>query len=157
MSRAQAYDVKNNHEANFAMTQFTVREFNAFWPKLEAMLDAIPHTWRHWTKQHILDSVRGNSVQVWGVGPPPNAVLIMFTTVTSYPAMKVMNVVWSAGTFDPGMSNLIFAAFVNYAQINECQEIEVRGRPGWNPFLKAVGFKKENEVWSYKIPDARMH
>jgi hypothetical protein len=156
MSRPQAYDVEKGPKARFAFAQFTKAEFDRFWPELEKLLDAIPHTWRHWTKEHLLDSVAKNTVQVWGIGPPPNAVLILFTSVSIYPTMRVLNVLWAAGSFRKEMAPLIFSTFVNYAQMNNCDEIEIRGRPGWEPHLKNVGFRRDSVNWAYKIPNMRI-
>ena len=154
-----AYDVSEGgtHAPRFAMTQFTVEEFFGFWPQLEEMLDSVPHTWRHWTKEYICQKVADNTMQVWGIGPPPRAVLIVFTTVNVFPTMKVLAVVWAAGSFTDDMLPLFEATFDNYARLNGCEEIEVRGRLGWEVKLRTVGFTRESAVWSRRVPNATLN
>lgn len=142
---------------SFALTQFTVDEFTAFWPKLEEMLDLVPHTWRHWTKEYICSSAASNVIQVWGIGPPPNAVLVFFTQVSIYPVGRVLTLVWGAGSFDEEMLPLLLATMVNFAKMNNCTEIEMRGRRGWGPSLRSIGMKEEYVVWSIPVPDMRMN
>src|SRR5580765_1607468 len=95
-----SYDLGMYAKPKFAMTQFTVEEFCEFWPELERMMDAVPHTWPQWTKEYVCDSVVTNRLQVWGIGAPPRATLVFFTTISVMPSMRVFNVVWGAGTFE---------------------------------------------------------
>ena len=111
----------------FALTLFSVDEVNKFWPNIEEMLDRIPHTWRYWTKEQMYLLITNEMMQVWGIGPPPKATMIMMTSVNVYPSMKVLAVIWCAGTFDDEMIPLVDATFTNYARMNDCLEIEVRG------------------------------
>lgn len=145
-----AYDLSGG-VAKLAMTQFTTDEFFEFWPQLETMLDRVPHTWRHWTKEHICQVVSSDLIQVWGIGPPPLATLIMFTSVNVYPTMRVLTVMWAAGKFDNGMIPLVDTTLDGYARLNGCEEIEVRGRMGWESKLKVVGFKREALVWTRHV------
>jgi len=152
MSKHVAYEVRAEHPAvPVAMTLFTPEEFFRFWPKLEKMLDQLPHTWRHWTKEYIQEAVGNNIVQCWGIGPPPDAVLVLMTQINVYPAMRVFNVVWAAGNFTAPMGPLLDATFTNYALAHGCSRIEVRGRDGWTPHLKTAGFRREASVWSKDI------
>jgi hypothetical protein len=143
--------------AKFALSMFTFDEFQKFWPGIEEMLDCVPHTWKHWTKDYILSAVERETMQVWGIGPPPKAVLIFFTQVGIYPADRVLHVVWGAGHFDAAMLPTLEAALVQYAQTCECETIEVRGRPGWDPHFKSIGMKREYVTWSFPVPRARMN
>ena len=143
--------------AKYALTQFTVEEFQKFWPNIEEMLDKLPHTWRHWTKDQMYNSVVNEMSQVWGIGPPPKATLILMTSINVYPAMRVMTVIWCAGTFDDEMIPLVDATFTNWARMNDCAEIEVRGRLGWESKLKQVGFKHEAAIWTKKVQRVNMN
>lgn len=153
-----AYDLSDNTAPpRFVMTQFTVEEFEGFWSHLERMLDSVPHTWRHWTKEHIYQAVVDNRVQVWGIGPPPKAVFVLMTTVNVFPAMRVLTSVWAAGTFEDEMIPLIDATMVNYAKLNECDELEIRGRLGWDPKFKSVGFRHEASIWTRAVENSRLN
>lgn len=144
-------------KASFALTMFTFDEFEKFWPGIEDMLDKVPHTWKYWTKDYIRRAVENDMMQVWGIGPPPEAVLIFFTQVGVYPAARVLHVPWGAGHFDPEMLPTLEAALVNYAQLCECDTVEIRGRPGWDPYFKSVGMKREFSTWTYPVPNLRIN
>lgn len=157
MSRT-TYDVNSNMKtAKFALAQFTYDEFLNFWPGIEQMLDAVPHTWKHWTKDYIVSAVQDNAMQVWGIGPPPDAVLIFFTQIGVYPADKVLHIVWGAGNFEAAMLPTLEAALVNFAQEAGCTSIEIRGRPGWDPHFKSIGMKREYVTWSLPVNRVRTH
>lgn len=153
----QAYDVVGDgRTARYALANFTPEEFQRFWPGVEKMFDAVPHTWRYWTKEYIYHAALSGTIQVWGIGPPPDAVFIFFTQVVIHPAMQVLNVTWGAGHFDEEMIPLIHATLMNYAKMNACTEISVIGRPGWDPMLKAIGMKREHVTWTLPVPDMRL-
>lgn len=141
----------------YALTMFSFDEFLAFWPHMERELDKIPHVWRHWTKEYMVAAVEANTLQVWGIGPPPNAVMVFCTQVATYPAMKVLIVPLAFGSFNPAMIPTIEAALVNYAQMNDCSEIVIQGRPGWAPHFKLVRMKHEASVWSYPVRQGRLN
>ena len=128
------------------MTQFTVDEFFRFWPQLEVMLDSVPHTWRRWTKEHICQTIANDMMQIWGIGEPPKATLIIMTTVNVFPAMRVLTTVWAGGHMEDGMIELVDSTFEGYARINNCAEMEVRGRPGWEKVGKELGYTKDSVV-----------
>jgi hypothetical protein len=156
--KTQAHDLSESLVSpKYSLTQLTVEEFHQFWPGIESMLDKVPHTWRHWTKDYIVSAVEVGALQVWGIGPPPIAVLTFFTQVGVYPAMKVLHIVWAAGTFHREMLPLMDASLTNYARLNECSAIEIRGRRGWNPHLKAIGFRRESENWMRPVQNVRMN
>lgn len=154
-----AFDISGGQKVppKFALTQFTVEEFQGFWPQLEELLDSVPHTWRYWTKDHIYQSIVNDMVQMWGIGPPPKATFVMMTSVNVYPAMRVLTAIWAAGEFDDGMIPLIDATMVNYAQLNGCSALEIRGRPGWDPKFRSVGFVREAMIWTRHLRDTRLN
>jgi hypothetical protein len=135
----------------YAMTLFTVEEFYGFWPDLEAIMDRVPHTWRQWTKESLYTSVVTGKVQVWGLGPPPLATMTFFTSVNVFPSMRVFTVIWAVGKWEPDMMPLVDATFTSYAKLNSCAEIEIRGRPGWEPQYKKIGFRRDAVVWTRPV------
>lgn len=149
--------MRDGSMAEFAMTQFTPEEFQRFWPKLEREMDNIPHTWRHWTKEYIYASVMGDTMQVWGIGRPPKATLIILTTINVFPAIRVLTITWAMGEFNARMLPLLDAALTGYARLNRCDEIEVRGRAGWDPALKSVGFERSAMVWTRAVDRRAMN
>ena len=155
---AVAHEVmKGGAMSEFIMTQFTPEEFQHFWPKLEVQLDLIPHTWRHWTKEYIFSCVMADTMQVWGVGRPPKATLIILTMINVFPAMRVLTISWAMGEFSDRMLPLLDAALTGYARLNRCDEIEVRGRVGWEPKLLSVGFVRSAMVWTRAVDRQKMN
>lgn len=152
-----AYDLSTGALPRFAMTQFTTDEFFRFWPQLEEMLDKVPHTWRYWTKDHICRTITNGHMQAWGIGPPPTATLIIFTTVSMYPSMKVLTAMWAAGTFEDEMIPLIDVTLSGFARLNDCEELEVRGRVGWEQKMKMTGFKRESVVWTRRVENLTLN
>ena len=158
MSKTTTHDMNADMKSSkFALTMFTAEEFEKFWPGIEDMLDKVPHTWKYWTKDYIRSAVEREMMQVWGIGPPPKAVLIFFTQIGVYPAMRVLHVTWGAGSFKREMLPILEAALVNYAQIAQCETIEVRGRAGWDKHFKSVGMKRDYVTWTYAVPNPRMN
>lgn len=144
-------------EAQRVLSLFTVDEVHRFWPQLEEMLDQVPHTWRHWTKEYIYGSILSNALQVWGIGPPPKATLVLFTSINVFPTMKTLTIVWAAGSFEDSMLVVLDAALTKYARLNDCDEIEIRGRLGWNPKLKSLGFTSEAQVWTRRVMSVKLN
>jgi hypothetical protein len=148
-----SYDVSGGQEVpKFALTQFSVEQFFGFWPQLSADLDKVPHTWKHWTKESICSEIAGGLTQIWGIGHPPQATLILFTAIKIHPALKVLSITWALGGLEDDMIPLLEATFMNFAQLNECDEVEVHGRPGWEAKLKPLGFRKDAVVLSRRVP-----
>jgi hypothetical protein len=136
------------------MTQFTVEEFFKFWPQLEVMLDSVPHTWRRLTKDHICQTIANDMMQIWGIGRPPRATLILLTAVNIYPAMKVLNVLWAGGHLDDEMVALIDSTFEDYARLNGCAEVALPcARPGWDKFAKKFSYKREGIAFFRPVYD----
>lgn len=153
-----AFDVPSGGEPpKLALTLFTPEEFERFWPELEKMMDTVPHTWRHWTKESVCLAVAQGTIQVWGIGKPPEATLIVFTMINVYPALRVLSVVWAAGHLEEGMVPLLNATFENYGVMNGCTEIEIRGRPGWGPGLKKLGYSTPVRVWTRVFRGGRLN
>lgn len=147
-------DVKTRR-AKLAVTHFTAEEFFGFWPEFERMLDSVPHTWKYWSKEYIQNAISNSTMQVWGVGPPPLATCIFLTQIGIYPSFRSLTILWAGGTFTEDMVPLLYAAWEHYANLNDCQEVEVRGREGWGPMLKRVGFKRQFSSWTITVPKAR--
>lgn len=155
--KGQGHDITEGPWPKYSIALLSLAEFEVFWPGIEEMLDAVPHTWRHWTKEYILEGVTTGRIQCWGVGPPPKAILCAFSSINIYPAERVFVIDWCAGKFEEGMIPLLDAVWTNYAKLNECSVIEVRGRGGWEPHLRSVGFTREAVVWTRRVPDMRKH
>jgi len=139
------------------MTLFTVDEFCMFWPQLEEMLDSVPHTWRRWTKNAIYDACVDGRMQLWGIGPPPTAIMVILTMVNVFPAMRVLTLFWTGGTLTEDMPGIVETVFTEYARIQKCDEAEVLGRFGWEPIMLKHGFRKEGVFLTRTIHQSKVH
>jgi len=159
MNTSTAYDVSEGLAVppKYTMSLFTVEEFCRFWPQIEEMLDSVPHTWRHWTKDELYASAMSGKLQAWGIGPPHVVIMVFLTSIHVFPAMRVFSVLWAAGSFEDEMAPLLDATFDDYAKLNNCAEIEVRGRLGWKPHLKKAGYRHEADVWTRRVQCNRMN
>jgi hypothetical protein len=155
--KVQAHDLSQNIKTpKYSLAQLTVEEFYKFWPQISSMMDKIPHTWKQWTKEYVVAAVETGSLVVWCIGPPPDAVFVFFTQVSVYPVGRVLIVPWGAGTFAPDMLPLLDATLTQYAQLQDCVTIEIRGRDGWEKHFAPIGFKKECVTLSRSVPNMRM-
>lgn len=153
----QYHDMRTVSEPRYSLALLTPEEFFNFWPGIEKMLDTVPHTWKHWTKDWIQSNVSHRQIQVWAIGPPPYATCIFFTQISIHPAFRSFVITWSAGRFDDEMIPLLETAWVDYAKNNDCEEIAITGRPGWGPKLKPLGFSKDYTTWTRRVPSMRMN
>lgn len=156
--KIQSHDVSENFQvAKYTLAQLTVEEFYNFWPNISSMMDKIPHTWKYWTKDYVLSAVEGRSLVVWCIGPPPDAVFVFFTQIAVYPVGRVLTVPWGAGSFYADMVPLLDATLTQYAQIQECFEIQVRGREGWGKHFEPIGFKRGTTLLTRAVPNMRVN
>ena len=157
MKSTQYHHVEKNNTAKLSLALLTPEEFLKFWPGIEKMLDTVPHTWRHWTKEYIYNAVLSGHIQVWCIGPPPYAVCVFFTSISIHPAMRSFCVTWAGGSFDDEMVPLLEAGWMNYARANDCDEVAIYGREGWGPKLAKVGFRKDSVTWTRRVPNMRIN
>lgn len=152
--------MKMSHEMisnDLSMGLIENHDLERFWPGVSEMLDKLPHTWGHFTKEEIQAGVFGGGLQLWGVGPHGVAIFMLLTTVAFYPSKKALVLTWGAGTFRKSMIPLLDATLTNYGRAQGCDLIEVHGREGWARMLSGIGFKQDKIVLSRKIEKERMH
>lgn len=132
-------------------------DLDRFWPGVSGMLDKIPHTLGHMTKEEIEFGVFNGTFQLWGVGPQPNAIFILMTAISHYPSERILVVMWGAGTFRKSMIPVLDATLTSYAKIQGCGGIEIHGRRGWMRVFADIGFKEEKVILSRPVTYERMH
>lgn len=154
MTTAQGFDLTKG-SSRFAIAQFSYEEFLSFWPKMQRELHTIRPMWRHWSEEYILTATATGELNLWGCGSPPNAEFVFFTQVHVYPAIRVLTVPLAFGKFRPEMMPLMDATMENFARIQGCDEIEIRGRPGWMKEFAKIGFKETARVWTRPVSNLR--
>ena len=82
---------------------------------------------------------------------------MFFTQVCMYPVGRVLTVPLGFGKFDPQMLPLLDATLTQYAQIQDCGSIEIRGRLGWEKHFHPIGFKREAMVMTRRVVNMRIN
>lgn len=155
--KIQAHDVGDDPtNPRYCLAQLTVEEFYKFWPHISEMMDDVPHTWRYWTKDYVTASVEMGSLVTWVIGPPPDAIFVFFTQIAQYPVGKALTIPWGAGTFREDMLPLLDATLTQHAQMNDCFEMQVMGRAGWEKPFEPIGFKKTTTILTRPVPNTRI-
>lgn len=126
-------------------------DLERFWPNVDDMMQKLPHTLGHLTRDEIRAAVYSGSMQLWGCGPKPDCTFIIITNVAFFPSKNVLMVGWGAGEFRKEMLPVLDATLNNYADMMQCAEIEVHGRSGWAKALKEIGFKQSKVVLSRQV------
>lgn len=148
--------LSHDSQTDYSMTLFTLEELDAMWPNVEDMLTRIPHTWGHMTIEEIRNFVFNGLYELWGIGPKPSATFVLMTMVGVYPSKRILMVTWGAGRFKKEMLPLLDATLTQYAQIQNCDAIEIHGRGGWERVLRGIGFKVSRTVLGREVPKGRL-
>lgn len=146
--------VESGLERNgFRAALLTEDQFDLFWPKIEEMLDLLPHTWEDLTKTEIIVRAHDGTLQVWGVGDKETFRMVLFTQVAAYSAGRVLQIIWGAGQggLHEVAGDAVDAALEYYAKTQACKRIDIIGRLGWERVLHRRGFKCSAVVLSRKI------
>jgi hypothetical protein len=134
-----------------------VDHIQQLWKNISEMLEKVPHTWREWTMESLYERAMNGNIQVWGIGPPHGHKAFMFTQLARFPAMRILEVIWfcGEGALEDGL-DILDAVGTRFAQIQECDRIDIMGRQGWKPFAEAHGFKLSRVVYSRDVPKERI-
>lgn len=122
----------------------TEEEFKEFWPAIEKTLDKIPETWEDLTKDDIYQGVCYGNLQMWAVGEPGVAEMVLMTQIARYSAGSVLEIIWGAGEgkiFEKA-GDSVDATMEYFAKTQHCKRIDVIGRGGWEKILMRRGFKR---------------
>jgi hypothetical protein len=126
-------------------------DLERFWPGVDGMMQKIPHTLGHWTREEIRAGVYAGHFQLWGCGPRPDATFMLLTNIAYYPSKNILMIGWGAGSFKKEMLPVLDATLNNFADMMNCSEIEIHGRQGWVKALASIGFKQSKVVLSRQV------
>jgi hypothetical protein len=132
-------------------------ELEKFWPQIVNMLQTVPHTWTHWTIDTFWEQAERGNLQVWGIGLGNTISLVLFTQVVRYPALSTLHVIWAGGKFREEYIPIIDSTLARFGEIQECDRLEVIGRPGWEKMFKNWGMVKVSTVLAKPIRKTRMN
>lgn len=132
--------------------------FLSYWPLIEARLKCIPHVWEPWwTLESIREYTLDGRFQCWGIGNAGTITGIAFSQIAMYPAGGVLQVVLAFGEGMIETVDLIDATLSRFGALNGCSSAEVTGRPGWEPNLRKLGFRRANTVLRKKLELERLN
>lgn len=128
-----------------------------YWEHILSMLDKVPHTWEEWTKESLYERVIDGHIQVWGLGTTKAHHAFMFTQIAAYPNKRILEVVWfcGEGALENGL-DILDAMGERFAQIQQCDRIDILGRPGWKPHALAHGFHLASVRYSRNVSKEHM-
>ncbi len=73
-----------------------------------------------------------------------NGETCVLTEIIAYPQFRVLNIFMVIGTMDEAFAML--PRVIEHAKSMGCVKIVASGRPGWEPFVKKIGFKRTPRV-----------
>jgi hypothetical protein len=99
---------------------------------LQAALDASPIATH--TLEHVKLGLRDGTAQLW-----PGYSSALVTEMTTYPtSLKTLGIWLAGGNLDEILET--YWAIEEFAEMQDCSAIEVKGRRGWAPVMKQLGF-----------------
>lgn len=134
---------------------FTPAEIDLYWPQIEHMLNSVPHTWEGYSVAFFHESVKNGNVQVWGAGKEGSVFLVYFTNIMLYPAKKTLQVGWAGGKIENFLP-AINASLEQFAKEQDCDEVEILGRAGWEKLMMPFGFRKRAVYISRPVDKGRL-
>lgn len=123
--------------------------FNRIQPFVESALEGSDGKF---TVYDIFLCLIHKEMQLWVITEQENDQLqaVIITQVITYPAKKVLLILIVAGVkFDEWSHTL--PHFKLFAKDHACDAIEFYGRPGWEPKVKPLGFKKIDVMFSLPL------
>lgn len=152
MQSLVAQDTKNGWEVRLLSPE----AFEHYWPKIQAMLMQVPHTWEDYTLDWFYSAAMNQLMQVWVVGDDKIR-MVIFSKISIYPAGPILDLIWAAGEGAHQYAMEIMDATLDrFAQVNGCREIVATGRFGWESVLKPRGFKRTHVVMTRHVAHERI-
>ena len=127
-----------------------------YWTNLEDMLQRVPHTWEEYTLESLHDLAMNQHIQVWSVGTKTQVKMFIFTQIAVFPAMKILKIMWGAGTgvLDEA-EEVVDATLERFAQLNGCARMDLLGRRGWRKKACREASRRLAVVLSRPVPPER--
>lgn len=112
-----------------------------YWPAIERELDYHRELWEHdFTKETLLQAVKGGFYQVWAFGTPETIKVVMFTELRDTPITRILHVKLVFGQkLLTDYIDLVDTFLDNLARIVGAKYIEMEGRRGWEKVLSRRG------------------
>jgi hypothetical protein len=119
-----------------------------YWPHVKGMLsEALEHGRGRFTLDGIEDDLIAGKKRLWAVLGPEHVVAAVVTCVTDFPAKRVCTILLCGGEDVDSWVSRVLAAIEEYARWEECGQVEIIGRAGWE--RKCPSFERAG-VWLVK-------
>lgn len=131
---------------------------DAQWPMIERELDKVPHIWQgRWTKDTLLTAILHQRMQLWVAGKDGVYHVVVFTQIALFPEGNILEVVLAFGNNFLEALPTLEATLDKFAQSQNCVQIDVIGRGGFERLLAPYGFKRSSVVVSRAVKRAGVH
>ena len=115
------------------------KAIDALWPEISPLLERVADY--RVTVDDIYDFVMDKNWMLW-VCQVPDALEVTSVVITEfieYPQVTNLRVIFLSGDDEDWACGM--GVFEDFARINQCHDVEVLGRKGWERVLKSRGFK----------------
>lgn len=126
----------------------TAEQVAQHWPNIDKMLDRIPQI--NHTSESLYELAMEKCMQVWFTGDDKIR-FVTFSQICNYPKARVLEFIWGAGEGVLDSHNHQAAIYEEFARVTGCDRVDVIGRPGWEPFMKAQGLQKMAVTFSRMV------
>lgn len=134
----------------------TTEQIAQHWPHIAKMLDRVPQTIPNHTIESLQELAMEQCIQVWFTADDKIR-FVTFSQICNYPKVRVLEFFWGAGEGVLDSHNHQAAIYEAFARTIGCDRVDVIGRPGWEPFMKAQGLHKMAVTFSRMVTPTRRH
>jgi hypothetical protein len=118
------------------------KEIDLVWPEVLSFVEqALEYSDGEYSAEDIYNALKQTDMQLWIAYEIGKVRAICITQVISYPQIKRLWVLYSAGVEMPKWVHLI-QLILEFGKAQGCTAARIFGRPGWEKALKEFGFKK---------------
>jgi hypothetical protein len=103
-----------------------------YWPEVSGLLGAaLRHGRSRFTLDRVQDDLIAGKKRLWVVMQGETLVSAVVTCITDFPAKRVCTILLCGGEDADAWVAKVLSAVEEYAAWEECGQVEIIGRPGW--------------------------
>jgi hypothetical protein len=116
------------------------------WPQVRPYIDRVIESSNHdFTTEYILGRIADGDYQLW-VGGDYSYVGVTRLEYFDASEKLICLVMWLSGDDMPAWIDSALSQLESWAMDNDCDEIRITGRPGWERMFKKDGFRKTHTI-----------
>lgn len=122
-----------------------------FWPLIrDYVAEAIERSDGKYEVTDILNALLARDMQAWAVTDGEKIDALVLTEIVSYPRQREARILACTGSDARQWVHLI-SDIEAWAKANGCARLEPIARPGWEKYLKPLGFKRTHVVLTKEL------